>query len=340
LRSVQWLANKNICAAIEKPDPDYDVILTGKERLMKFRPIIVDNKLQELTEHGTEGFPMSMDEQHVSYADCHEVLHWHYEIQIVLVTRGSVLFRTPEEEFLIREGQGIFFNSGCLHEAVPTEDEDSVYISVNFHPNLIFGQNSSVIRRDYVDPVLFSSELQVIPLASETWHLEICAMLRRLAQINDEQAYGYEIAIKAMLSSIWLLIVQNNRAVIEEDASVTFAGKQRMRTLLHFIHRNYMDRISLEDIANAAHISKGECCRMFQRIQHTTPFLYLISFRVAQSIKLLSTTDQSIADIAQQVGFGSSSYYNECFKKEMHCTPSQYRKNVYSAKNRESGAAE
>lgn len=300
---------------------------------MKFRPIIVDNKLQELTEHGTEEFPMSMDEQYVSYENCHEVLHWHYEIQIALVTKGSVLFRTPAGEFLIKTNQGIFFNSGCLHEAVPTDDTDSIYICINFHPSLVFGQNSSVIRRDYVDPVLFSSEMQVIPLVNETWHHEICEMLNKLAQINDAQQYGYEISIKILLCSIWLFIVENNRSLIEGTASITFLGKQRMRALLHFIHRNYMDAISLDDIADAAHISKGECCRLFKRIQHTTPFLYLISFRVAQSIKLLATTDYSIAEIAQQVGFGSSSYYNECFKKEMNCTPSQYRKNLHGTRN-------
>ncbi|MEI6100575.1 MAG: AraC family transcriptional regulator [Eubacteriales bacterium] len=296
---------------------------------MKFRPIIVDNKLQELTEHGTEEFPISMDEQHVSYENCHEVLHWHYEIQIVLVTKGSVLFRTPADEFLIKQDQGVFFNSGCLHEALPTDDTDSIYICINFHPSLIFGQNNSVIRRDYVDPVLFSSEMQAIPLINETWHLEICETIRKLAAINEAQRYGYEISIKILLCSIWLLIAENNRPLIEGGASITFLGKQRMRTLLHFIHRNYMDSISLNDIANAAHISAGECCRIFKRIQHTTPFLYLISFRVAQSIKLLSTTDFSISQIAQQVGFGSSSYYNECFKKEMNCTPSEYRKNLH-----------
>ena len=300
---------------------------------MKFRPIIVDNKLQELTAHGTEEFPVSMDEQYVSYENCHEVLHWHYEIQIAIVTKGSVLFRTPAGEFLIQKDQGIFLNSGCLHEAVPTDDTDSIYICINFHPSLIFGQNNSVIRRDYVDPVLFSSEMQVIPLINETWHLEICEKLRKLAQINDAQQYGYEISIKVLLCSIWLLIVENNRSLIEETASITFAGKQRMRTLLHYIHRNYMDRISLDDIADAAHISKGECCRIFKRIQHTTPFLYLINFRIAQSIKLLSTTDYSVAEIAQQVGFGSSSYYNECFKKEMNCTPSQYRKNLHGIRS-------
>ncbi len=299
---------------------------------MKFRPIIVDNKLQELTEHGTEEFPVSMDEQHVSYENCHEVLHWHYEIQIALVTKGSVLFCTPAGEFLLKEGQGMFFNSGCLHEAVPTDDTDSIYICINFHPNLIFGQNNSIIRRDYVDPILFSAEMQVISFTNEIWHLEVCDMLRKLAEVNDAQQYGYEISIKMILCSIWLLIVQNNRSLIEGSGSITFSEKQRIKAVLHFIHRNYWDMISLDNIANAAHISKGECCRMFNRTLHTTPFHYLISYRIAQSIKLLSTTDYGIAQIAQQVGFGSSSYYNECFKKEMHCTPNQYRKNLQNKK--------
>jgi len=48
--------------------------LTESEAPMKFRPIIVDNKLHELTEHCAEEFLMSMDEQHVSYENCHEVL--------------------------------------------------------------------------------------------------------------------------------------------------------------------------------------------------------------------------------------------------------------------------
>ncbi|MDD2351594.1 MAG: AraC family ligand binding domain-containing protein, partial [Synergistaceae bacterium] len=91
---------------------------------MKFRPIFVDSNLQELTEHGTADFPMSMDEQQVSLEHCGQVLHWHYEIQIAVVTKGSILFKTSDSEFLVRCGQGIFFNSGCLHEAISTEDQN------------------------------------------------------------------------------------------------------------------------------------------------------------------------------------------------------------------------
>ena len=56
---------------------------------MEFRPILTDSTLQELTEHGSEDFPMSMDEQLVSAKVAPIVLHWHYEIQVVLATKGT-----------------------------------------------------------------------------------------------------------------------------------------------------------------------------------------------------------------------------------------------------------
>ncbi|MDR1801205.1 MAG: AraC family transcriptional regulator, partial [Lachnospiraceae bacterium] len=265
---------------------------------MKFRPIIVDNKLKELTEHGTQEFPVSMDEQIVSNENCHEVLHWHYEVQIARVTKGQVIFRTPDGEFLINEGECIFINSGCLHEAVTTGDKNSIYECVNFNPSVIYGQNSSVVRRDYVDPVLFSPEMQVIPLAGKGWETQIKELFDLLAKIYESHGFGYELSIQIILCQMWLLIVENNRTQMEANSSITFAEKERMNILKRYIHQNYAEKIALCDIANAAHISEGECCRIFRRIQHTTPFLYLIGFRISQSIKLLSSTDYSVTEIA------------------------------------------
>lgn len=300
---------------------------------MKFRPIFVDNTGQELTEHGTEDFPMSMDKQLVSQEHCANVPHWHYEVQIAVATAGSVSFETPLGTFLIKEGEGIFINSGCPHEIKQTSDKDSVYVCVNFNPRIISGDADSLIRRYYVDPTLASNDMQVIPLNSAPWHRDICCLLLQMAKIDEAQSYGYEIELKSILCKIWLLLLTNNRNIIENSAPVTFADKQRIRALRQYIHKNYMEHISLSDIAAAVHISKGECCRIFSRIMHTTPFRYLINYRIAQSLKMLSTTGVSIAEIAQLNGFGSSSYYTECFRKEMRCRPMEYRKNFAAANN-------
>lgn len=296
---------------------------------MNFRHIIVDNSLQELTQHGDEDFPVSMDQQLVNSEYCAMVKHWHYEVQINLVVKGSLVMRTPAGECLLSEGQGIFINSGCLHEVVPTADTDSVYICVNFHPKFIYGHSTNMIRRDYVDPVLSADSLQAIPLYDLPWHREVCTMMRQLADLHERRPYGYELETKLSLCRIWLLLIQENRRSVECSSHVSFADRLRLRALQQYIHKNYMERVTLSDISKAAHISRGECCRLFRRALQTTPFLYLMHYRIQQSVKLLSMTDLAVSQVAQQTGFGSSSHYAESFKREMKCSPTSYRKQYY-----------
>ena len=293
---------------------------------MKCRPITVDESLQELTPHGTREFPVSMDRQVVTDPSHGSVRHWHQEIQIALVTEGEVLFKTGEGEFCLSAGQGFFVNSGVLHEAVPTERANGVYICVNFLPGLISGGADSVQLRDYVEPVLYCESLRSFPLTDQPWHREVCGLLREMGGVEDSAEYGYEMQITLLLQKIWYLIVTHNRETIEEQSAVPFSDRQRIRVLQTYIHKNYMERISLADIASAAHISRGECCRVFKRVQKLSPIQYLTRFRLEQSLKLLASTELSIHEIARQVGFGTSSYFTERFREELQCTPSEYRR--------------
>ena len=292
---------------------------------MQGRPIRVDETLQELTPHGTNTFPVSMDEQHVTDVGCCNIAHWHYEIQIVRMIEGEALFCTPGHEFCLHAGEGIFLNSGVLHEVRRSGESNGVYICVNFSPSILSADANSTIYRDYVAPLTGSESMQAFALRGESWHQEILALLPELAAINDRQEYGYELEMKILLCRIWHLIVVNNRNYAEKAAVVSFADKQRARILTNFIQQNYRRRLTLADIAAAGHVSAGECCRIFQRTGLPSPIVYLKQTRVAQSAKLLTCTNLDVMEIAFQSGFESSSYYAKCFKKEMNCTPGEYR---------------
>lgn len=293
---------------------------------MKYRPIIIDENLQELTEHGTDDFPISMDEQIVNDQQCATIEHWHYEVQICLVTQGATIFRTPLGETLVSEGEGFFINSGILHAPIPGSGGNNVYICVNFRPDFLHGSLNSIIRRSYVDPVLSNSALQAFALKEVPWQKEICRSLKRLAEVAQQQNYGYEIEMRNLVSHIWQLIVVNNRDCVEKHAKNTFIDNQRVKTLQKYIQQNYMDQITLADIAEACHVSRSECCRVFKRVTGTTPIAYLCKIRISQSIKMLSCSTLSISEIAHSVGFESSSYYTVCFKAELDCTPKEYRR--------------
>lgn len=294
--------------------------------MLKCRPILVDDSLRELTQHGTPDFPLSMDRQVVADSGRGGVRHWHPEIQIALVTAGEVLFRTEEGTFRLGVGEGFFVNGGVLHEAVLTERGDGIYICVNFLPELLCGPGGGVLQRDYVDPLLCCGELRSFPLTDQPWHREICGLLRQMGQIEETGAYGYELQMVSILCRIWQLLVVHHREEIERRSAVSFSDRQRMRALQTYVYKHYMEHITLAEIAAAGHVSRGECCRVFRRVRGETPVQFLTRCRLEQSVKLLTCTGLSVSEIARQVGFGTGSYFAELFRREMGLAPLQYRK--------------
>lgn len=59
--------------------------------------------------------------------------------------------------------------------------------------------------------------------------------------------------------------------------------------------------------------------------QSTTEFIR--TYRLKEAVKLLSTNDYNISEVAYMVGFNTISYFNRCFKKMYHVTPSEYVEN-------------
>lgn len=301
------------------------IFLLEKGFVMKYRPIIVDNAQQELTQHGTKDFPLSMDRQNVCAEGILGVRHWHYEIQIILMAIGSAVFATSMGEYELKEGDGLFINSGVLHEAVSAGDESSTYICVNFTPEMVCGNRDSAIFQDYVNPILTSTDMQSFRLSEEGWQGDVLSILKEMGKVEDAHEYAYELDLNIKLLQIWYLIVQNNRFQVGKKATASFADRLRLRQLKQFIHEHYMERLTLEDIAGSIALSRSELCRLFKRTEGRTPIGYLKAYRLSQSVKMLRCTDLSIAEIGYQCGFDSSSYFISCFRREMGATPLEYR---------------
>lgn len=293
---------------------------------MKFKPIITDKSGQEITEFAHGQFELSMDWQQVSDPLCHSIPHWHPEIQISVVMQGCVKFRILDSVCTLRPGEGIFLNSGCRHEILLDEETaDGVYLCANFSPSVITGRREGIQYRSYVEPVITSPNLYYMELKDQPWQTEILGLVASMGKIEQDQAFGYELKMMQALLQIWHLLLVNSRDKFEPGSSVSFSDRSQIYLMQKFIQKHYMEDISLEDIAESAHISVGECCRVFKRSLNTSPIQYLINHRINQSLKLLTGSDLSVGVISQQVGYSSSSHFSSSFKKNMNVTPLQYR---------------
>jgi AraC family transcriptional regulator, melibiose operon regulatory protein len=100
----------------------------------------------------------------------------------------------------------------------------------------------------------------------------------------------------------------------------------RMKQMLNWIHLHYAEKIMLDDIAKAGQLSRSECCRYFKRILKTTPLRYVTDYRIQKSLILLQQAESNVTEVAYQVGFNSTSYFIDIFRKTMNMTPLAYKK--------------
>ena len=109
----------------------------------------------------------------------------------------------------------------------------------------------------------------------------------------------------------------------------TVSTRQTILRAAETLRKNYRQELSLADLLARAHMSKSYFLRLFRRYMGTTPYNYLVNFRITQAKELLVLTDHSISEIAQEAGFGDASNFSTRFAKATGQSPMQYRKSAW-----------
>lgn len=104
---------------------------------------------------------------------------------------------------------------------------------------------------------------------------------------------------------------------------------QRVAAALEYIKRNYHEKIKLEDIAKATHLSPFHFQRLFSQEIGESPDVYLRRIRLEKAGHLLHVNpDKSLTAIALQCGFRSLPAFSRTFKQVYGMSPTQYRNNT------------
>lgn len=90
-----------------------------------------------------------------------------------------------------------------------------------------------------------------------------------------------------MLGEIWLLLLKIIQESDDSEYHPASKNQDRILTMMSFIQENYAEKLTLEQIAEAASISTRECLRCFRNSIHQSPTDYLIAYRVQVAKKLL-----------------------------------------------------
>lgn len=268
---------------------------------------------------------------HADLKDTRIPWHWHEELEFDYVAGGELKLITANNHYVFHKDQAFFINSNVLCTMENGENGRAVIDSHLFHPVFLSGHFKSRFSVKYLEPVLQNRSLEILEIRGETQRQkELLKKLRQVSFLQKEE--DTEFQTRNLFSEIWLLLLEEIRDAEKNEGkklSVRQVSQDRIQTMISYIRQNYADKISLEDIAASAAVSKRECLRCFQSCIRRTPYEYLMDLRIEASQKLLKTTQLPIIGIAVQTGFSNAAYFGKVFKRETGMTPGEYRKRFW-----------
>ena len=253
----------------------------------------------------------------VESAKAHSHVGYH---QMIYVHQGRACFLISDHEYHVQAPAVVFI--GC-HEPHAVTVTSNVYerIMVNVYPHKLGMQGDFRLFSIFSDhPAGFCHVLPLSKSAPALLHL-LHQLCEEVGRADDEFANAPEWLLSAAL----LLLYRESPAFFPRTGNKRADTVQRIK---YRLETELSELPSLSDLGQEFHLSPYYLAHMFKEMTGYSIKNYHLLCRVAATRELLETTSLSITDICTHVGFSDMSSLARYFKREIGCTPSQYRKNM------------
>lgn len=95
--------------------------------------------------------------------------------------------------------------------------------------------------------------------------------------------------------------------------------------IMKYINANYEKDLSLKLLSDTFHLNASYISTLIKNETNMTYSQYVTNLRIEKAKSLLQTTNMSLAEISELVGFNDYFYFIKKFKKETGVTPGHYR---------------
>ena len=102
-------------------------------------------------------------------------------------------------------------------------------------------------------------------------------------------------------------------------------AEEGLQRSIDFMHKNLAKTLRLGDLAKIAGMSPGHYGMLFRKSRNYPPIEYFNRLKIQKACELLKTTDQTIREVGESLGFPDPFYFSRLFKKIMGFSPRTYR---------------
>lgn len=253
-------------------------------------------------------------------------LHYHDYTELLFGLTGSAQVFIGNSTSVLEAGGLTVIQAGDAHD-VRGNGAPCEYIVVKFLPEMLISAEQTGAEFGYALTLMeHSAERQSVFSPAELDGTEIPAILRQMMAEWEEQAFGYELSLRADVTRVILFLLRRWREANPQlCTTVAPTDRHLMQTALAYIGTHYA-YLTERDVAQACGISTVAVSRLFARTVKSTFPEYVRGVRLREAEKLLLTTDLTVTDIALQVGFSTSAYFIAKFREARGVTPYRFRR--------------
>lgn len=291
-------------------------------------------KVLQFTVPVTDGGSVAVQEDILPYF--YSYLHRHQETQISLIIRGSGTLIAgnytqelkPGDVYIIGANQVHLFNSEASYFETPQEDRiHALHIFFDWKNCLApaFGLNELAYIGKFME--MCSTGLQV----PEAYADQAARYIRRVAASTGPK----RLLNFALLLNYFSAEVKDWKSLSTGFTGYYFTDAEgiRMNDVYRYTLHHFHEQISLDIVAEVAHMTTQAFCKYFKKHTRRTYMDFLNDIRINEACKrMLGKSGDSLSEIAFSTGFNSLVTFNRVFKRMRGMSPSIYLKQKKPAK--------
>lgn len=176
---------------------------------------------------------------------------------------------------------------------------------------------------DFRPEVLYVEDDNIVTSAGTAAAIDCCLNLVR-------QRDGADVANRVARMLVTPPHRQGGQAQFIEQPVPELPSESRLPGVLEWALEHLAEPLSVDVLADAAHMSRRNFTRRFREATGTTVARWVVNARLARAQQLLETTDLPVERIATEVGFRAALSLRQNFSELFGTTPSAYRRTFSS----------
>ena len=253
-------------------------------------------------------------------------LHYHEYAEILFGISGKCKVIVGGSAYELSPQTMVFVLPETPHDVVSLGESCSYHV-VKFLPQILMAGEQSY--PEYAYAFLLMEQLHGRRMffdASELSSTDLPELFDRMRSEWEDQRFGYELSLRADVSRLFLYVMRRWQEADPELTEEFFlsGNSELMQKAVSHVRAHYAD-LTEEETAAACGVSPSYLSRCFKKSMKKSFSAYVTEVRLRESERLLLTTDESVTDIAQTVGFSTSAYFIAKFRSRYGITPHRYR---------------